>query len=296
MNQAVYGQPPSKLAAMRGVQLSPLILGSAAIETLPEASLDRLTVLAPPGVAERRFVLAAGLRALKAGGELTAMAPKAAGGGRLKAELAAFGIEAHESFKAHHRICVAARPQALRGIDDALIAGGPQQLSDGLWTQPGVFSWDRRDPGSALLLEALPPLAGQGADLGCGLGVLALDVLASPKVERLAMVDLDRRAVDAARRNVADPRAQIAWADVRTAPLADLDFVVCNPPFHAAGKADLNLGLAFIDKAAAALRKGGSLWVVANRQLPYEAALAERFAAVTLKAQTGLYKVYEARR
>ena len=69
-----------------------------------------------------------------------------------------------------------------------------------------------------------------------------------------------------------------------------------NPPFHDAGKKDDALGAAFIDKASAALRKGGVCWLVANRQLPYEAVLAPRFASVTLKAQTGLYKVYEARR
>jgi 16S rRNA (guanine1207-N2)-methyltransferase len=296
MSEAVYGAPPLKLAGAQGLQLSPLVPGSAALEALEPQSLDAVTVLAPAGVIERRYVLAAALQALKVGGDLTAMAPKAAGGTRLKAELQAFGVEAHETFKAHHRICVALRPAMISGIDEALAAGGPQQLPDGLWTQPGVFSWDRLDPGSALLLATLPPLAGKGADLGCGIGVLAQAVLKRPKVERLTMIDLDRRAVEAARRNVTDARAEIAWGDVRTSALADLDFVVCNPPFHVAGKADLGLGAAFIDAASAGLRRGGSLWLVANRQLPYEAVLTPRFSSVTLKAQTGLYKVYEARR
>jgi 16S rRNA (guanine1207-N2)-methyltransferase len=296
MTEATYGFPPLKLAASAGVQLSPLAPGATAIETLAEASLSQLTVLAPPGVAERRYVLAAGLRALKADGVLTAMAPKIAGGSRLKAELEDFGCAVHESFKAHHRICTVERPAALTGIDDALAKGGPQQLANGLWTQPGVFSWDRLDPGSALLLQSLPPLAGKGADLGCGIGVLALAVLAAPKVERLTLVDLDRRAIEAARRNVTDPRAEIVWADVRTHPLADLDFVVMNPPFHEAGRADAGLGAAFVEKAAAALRRGGVCWLVANRQLPYENVLGARFSSVTIKGQTGLYKVYEARK
>jgi 16S rRNA (guanine1207-N2)-methyltransferase len=226
---------------------------------------------------------------------LSALALKTAGGGRIKSELEAFGCTVQESAKAHHRICAVSRPEVLTGIGEALAAGGPQQAG-GLWTQPGVFSWDRIDTGTALLLAALPPLKGAGADLGCGIGVLALDVLANPAVTRLVMIDIDRRAIEAARRNIDDPRAETLWTDVRTASLEGLDFVVMNPPFHAAGQKDDALGAAFIDKASASLRKGGACWLVANRQLPYEAVLTPRFASVTLKAQTGLYKVYEARR
>lgn len=296
MSNGLYGFPPLKLAPASGAQLSPLSPGALAFEALEPGALHRLTVLAPPGALERRYVLAQALRVLKPGAELTVLAPKSAGGSRLKGELEAFGCAVEETFKAHHRICETLRPEAPTGIEDSLAAAGPQQTADGLWTQPGVFSWDRLDPGSALLASNLPPLSGKGADLGSGLGILAKVVLASPKVERLAMIDLDRRAVEAAQRNVIDPRAQIIWADARATALADLDFVVMNPPFHDAGKADASLGAAFIEKAAAALRKGGVCWMVANRQLPYEAVLTRHFSSVAMKAQTGLYKVYEARR
>ena len=166
MKAAVYGQPPLRLAAGEGTQTSPLIPGSQALEACAPASLDQLTILAPPGVLERRYALAAGLTALKPGGLLTALALKTAGGGRIRAELEAFGCTVQENAKAHHRICTVARPIRLDGIEGALTAGGPQQAA-GLWTQPGVFSWDRIDSGTALLLAALPPLKGQGADLGC---------------------------------------------------------------------------------------------------------------------------------
>jgi 16S rRNA (guanine1207-N2)-methyltransferase len=69
-----------------------------------------------------------------------------------------------------------------------------------------------------------------------------------------------------------------------------------NPPFHDGGREDQSLGVTFIQKAAAALRKGGVCWLVANRHLPYEAELEPLFATVTLKGQTGGYKVYEARK
>jgi len=129
--------------------------------------------------------------------------------------------------------------------------------------------------------------------------MLALKALASQAVEGLMLVDIDRRAVEAARRNVPDSRAAFAWADVRrTEALPDesLDFVVTNPPFHHGGAEDRDLGAAFIAAAAKALKRGGRLWLVANRHLPYEAPLAEAFAAVKLLGEGGGFKVHEARR
>jgi 16S rRNA (guanine1207-N2)-methyltransferase len=298
---AVYGFPPFDVVDAPGdaMQVSPLVVGAADLAELAEGSLDEVMVLAPPGVAERRYVLAHALRALKVDGRLTALAPKDRGGLRMNKELVAFGCTVGESAKRHQRICVALKPATAVGLDAAIAEGAPRRLDgDGLWTQPGVFSWDRLDPGSALLLKSLPPLSGVGVDLGCGIGVLAHAILASPKVTKLTLVDLDRRAVEAARRNVADPRVEVVQADARRgADLASgLDFVITNPPFHETGNEDKSLGQAFITSAAAMLRKGGVLWIVANRHLPYEAVLNEHFRTVRPAADAGGFKVYEARK
>jgi 16S rRNA (guanine1207-N2)-methyltransferase len=207
-----------------------------------------------------------------------------------------------EEGRRHQRICRTQRREAPAGLDAAIAAGALQwSQALGLWTQAGVFSWDRPDPGTQALLATLPGLKGRGADLGCGLGVLARGVLAASgaAVTRLELVDIDRRAVDAARRNVADPRTRFHWADVRAGlpDLAALDFVVMNPPFHDGGAEDRPLGQAFIRLAHRMLRPGGALWLVANRGLPYEGVLAELFGArVTPRDQGGGYKVLEARR
>jgi 16S rRNA (guanine1207-N2)-methyltransferase len=298
---AVYGFPSFDIVDVPGgaVQVSPLVANSSDLADFAEGSLDEIVIQAPAGVAERRYVLAQALRALKVEGRLTALAPKDRGGLRMNKELTAFGCTIGESAKRHQRICVTLKPATLSGVDAAIADGAPRRLDgDGLWTQPGVFSWDRLDPGSALLLKSLPPLSGVGVDLGAGIGILAHAVLTSPKVTKLTLIDLDRRAVEAAKRNVNDPRVEVVWADARGgADLATgLDFVVTNPPFHEAGAEDKGLGQAFIKSAAAMLRKGGVLWIVANRYLPYEAVLNESFKNVRPVADATGFKVYEARK
>ncbi|MBB3996504.1 class I SAM-dependent methyltransferase [Aureimonas pseudogalii] len=297
---ALYGSPPADLAdAPPGAaQVSPLRPGSADIAALADDSIGQFTVAAPPGSIERRFVLAHALRALASDGRLVALALKDKGGSRLRGELEELGCEVAESYKARHRICVARKPAGGEAaISAAIEAGSPRFVEIlGLHSQPGIFSWDRIDPGSALLLAHLPALAGQGADLGAGLGILARHLLQGSKVEAVTLVELDRRAMEAARLNVTDPRARFLWADARETGLTELDFVVSNPPFHAEGIEDRGLGQAFIAAAARMLRRSGTLVLVANRHMPYEAALRTAFRSVETIADTAGYKIFEARK
>ncbi|MDT5096183.1 MAG: rRNA (guanine1207-N2)-methyltransferase [Mycobacterium sp.] len=295
----IYGKPPADVVETPrdAIQFSPLMPGASELVSQADGSLASMTILAPPGTLERRYTLALALRAVAPGSTVVALAPKDQGGTRLRKELQAFGCMTEETARRHHRIVTCKRPDRLTAIDEALAAGGPQLLPDfGLWSQPGVFSWDRIDPGSALLLQHLPALSGRGADFGCGVGVLARAVLASPKVAQLTLVDIDRRAVQAAQRNLDDARLSFRWIDVRdpNPDLAALDFVVMNAPFHDAGTEDRGLALNFVKRAAEALRPGGVCWLTANRHLPYEGAMKPLFKRVDLTIETGGYKIYEA--
>ncbi len=297
----MYGSPAEglQLDVAEAMQLSPLVPGADALEGLTAESLTDLVMVAPPGTTERRYALALALQALAPEAPFTVLAPKDKGGSRLAHELDAFGCAFEESGKRHHRICTGRRPVRPEGLGAAIAAGAPRRVGAlGLWSQPGLFSWDRLDPGSALLIETLPPLAGKGGDFGCGIGVLAHAVLRSPKVKALTLIDIDSRAVEAARRNVDDPRAEIRWADLRagTAGLANLDFVVMNPPFHQGGIEDQGLGRGFVATAAKALRRGGVLWLTANRHLPYESVLKPLFARVETRAEGRGFKVLAAHR
>lgn len=297
----LYGAPaPGLVEVPRGaVQVSPIIPGAQDLAAMADASADQAVILAPGGVLERDYVLAQALRVLEPGARLIAFAPKDKGGARLKKTLEGFGCVVVEDARKHHRFCSTKRPAEPVRLAEAIAAGGPR-LVPGLnaWSQPGVFSWDRLDPGSARLIDALPALSGHGADLGCGVGLLAQAVLASSAVTSLACLDIDRRAVACAAHNLDDARATVRWADVRQwdDSLVGLDFVVMNPPFHDGGTEDRELGVAFVRTAARMLRRGGVCWLVANRHLPYEAALASAFETAAVRDDSGGYKVIEARR
>jgi 16S rRNA (guanine1207-N2)-methyltransferase len=169
----------------------------------------------------------------------------------------------------------------------------------GFVTRPGVFSADGIDPASALLIQHLPEkLSGKIADLGTGWGYLSASVLADhPAIKEMHLVEAEHSALDCARENVTDARASFHWADATrwTAP-ARLDAVIMNPPFHVGRAAEPDLGRAFIATAAASLAPNGQLWLVANRQLPYEAALAALFTQVDEIGGDKRFKILHATR
>ncbi|MBU1211348.1 MAG: methyltransferase [Alphaproteobacteria bacterium] len=311
---AVYGTMPQDLVDVPddSVQCSPRRPGAQILSKMAVEGCVGFVMHAPASTLERRHELALALKALMPGAPLTAVAANTKGGNRLVAELTALGCEAVSSPKRHHQVVRALRPESTPAFEEVIASaiedGGPRLLPElEMWSQPGLFSWDRIDPGSKLLIDHLPKLAGCGADLGCGIGILARAVLATGShdikpgvnaggIGHLSLVDIDHRALLMARRNVPGANVSTVWTDVRSAKglPTRLDFVVANPPFHDGGDEDKALGQAFIERAAGMLRAGGVLWLIANRHLPYEATLNAVFADVVQIDQAFGYKIYKA--
>ncbi|WP_299025539.1 class I SAM-dependent methyltransferase [uncultured Sulfitobacter sp.] len=177
-------------------------------------------------------------------------------------------------------------------------AAGPARTEGGFWTAPGVFSADGIDLASALLADALPAKLGkQICDLGAGWGYLSAHALTREGVEAVHLVEANYMALECARRNVADPRAQFHWADATEwAPAHKFDTIVMNPPFHVGRASEPQIGQAFVASAARLLAPQGHLWMVANRHLPYEAELKTRFAQVEEVGGDARFKLFHALR
>ena len=138
-------------------------------------------------------------------------------------------------------------------------------------TDAGVFSRDGLDKGTALLLNALPPLSGRVLDLGCGWGAVGVALGAKNPGLDIVMTDINARAVDLARRNLAanGVRAAVVQGDGFAAVEGKFDAIVTNPPIRA-GKAVI-YGL--FDTARDFLNPGGSLYIVIRKQQGAPSAL-----------------------
>lgn len=258
---------------------------------------------------EARAQFARAVQHAMPGGVVLACVPNAEGAKSAQADLAMLAGGTGSVSK--HKCRSFWTPPLVDGqVDNALLQqwlalDAPRRNAAGYLSRPGLFAWDRIDPASALLAAHLPAdLHGRVADLGAGYGYLAVEILQRcAGVTALDLYEAEQRALEPARVNLAEALArlgrevatEVRWHDVTTGLPQRYDAIVSNPPFHQ-GRADQpELGRAFIAAAANALSAQGQLWLVANRHLPYEATLAERFSEVRMVVAQGGFKVITAR-
>ncbi len=172
----------------------------------------------------------------------------------------------------------------------------PIKIEDGFETQAGVFSSDGVDPASKLLTQLLPrDLKGIGADLGGGWGYLSAKVLKKNNIRELHFIEADFTAINLAKNNLNDKRVKFYWCDALKWNAPELlDFIIMNPPFHHLGRAIPRLGVDFIKVASRNLKKSGTLWIVANRHLPYEDAIHRHFSSFSELPGSKKFKVIRA--
>jgi 16S rRNA (guanine1207-N2)-methyltransferase len=271
---------------------------------------DLVLVHIPKQADEARFWLARALSLLSANGILLAAAGNDAGGARIKGWMEELGFDVQSLSKNKARAVWGRRPDTpnVKLADAWISQGSPRdfEIMDGFSfeTQPGVFSWDRLDAGSRLLIENFPvTFSGTGADFGAGIGVLSHAVLSrGGGVSELHLVEADSRALGFAQKNLSalagKTKIQGHWHDL-SKPLDSVpvfDFIVMNPPFHQGSAHNIGIGRVFIENAAHHLKKGGMLYMVANTHLPYEEVLAHYFVSHQIRIQKDGFKVIEAKK
>ena len=132
-------------------------------------------------------------------------------------------------------------------------------------TDAGVFSKGELDPGTRLLLDALPELSGDVLDVGCGWGAIGIAVAKAYRACRVTMVDVNRRALSLCRENA--QRNQVSVVCLESDGLSAVagqafDAVITNPPIRAGKQVIYKM---FAD-AAGQLKPGGALYLVIRKQ------------------------------
>ena len=133
-------------------------------------------------------------------------------------------------------------------------------------TDAGVFSRGELDEGTRILLEALPEtLQGDVLDLGCGWGPVGICIRKCNPDTRVVMADVNERALVLSRENAVRNGVEVTCVEsdgMEALQGLRFDAVVTNPPIRA-GKQVI---YRFFAEAAAALREGGSLYLVIRKQ------------------------------
>lgn len=149
-----------------------------------------------------------------------------------------------------------------------------------------VFARDKPDIGARFFLQHLPTItAGQQViDLGCGNGMLSLQILAQQADCQLLLTDESYMAVASARLSVAEnfpaalSRCRFVVDDCLSQQADNsADWVLCNPPFHQQAAVTTHIASQMFYDAKRVLKPGGKIRIVANRHLPYRQQLAKCF-------------------
>ncbi len=170
-----------------------------------------------------------------------------------------------------------------------------------LITDAGIFSKNRLDPGTKLLIESLPlnPDLKKVFDLGCGYGPIGLTIAKLLPESTIYMSDINERAVELGIKNaqlngitnvVIKPGSGFeAFAGQK------FDLIVTNPPIRA-GKQVVHV---LVDQAFEALNPGGWFTLVIKTKhgaKSMEAKLNSVFNNVSELEKGGGYRVFGSRK
>ena len=170
----------------------------------------------------------------------------------------------------------------------------------------GVFSREKLDIGTRLLLENLPVENESGEqyktiiDLGCGNGVVGLLAAIKNPAAKLIFTDQSYMAVDSAISNFV-----AVFEETRDAEFLQTDclqgveansvsLILCNPPFHQDNAINDDVAWQMFTESKSALHEKGELWVIGNRHLGYHAKLKHLFGQCDVVASNKKFTLLKA--
>ncbi len=268
---------------------------------LPEHDFDQAIIFVPKSKEQLNYILHYVVERLGIGASVFLVGEKKAGVERASKQLVPFGQTTKLDSARHCQMWhlkVETLPKARVTADWAHVysVATPNGEID-ICALPGVFSQNRLDIGTAVLLPELTKMtSGKIADFGCGSGVISAFLAKLNPKNRIFAMDVDAFALASTRmtfekNHLAPEQLEIkAVTGIEDAPLF-LHAIVSNPPFHSGIQTDYNTSESLCKTSRRHLKSGGELWIVANRFLNYPTLIEQNFGQCVTKADQQGFKV-----
>lgn len=161
---------------------------------------------------------------------------------------------------------------------------------------PGVFSADKVDIATQLLLSKLPEFEATDKilDLACGNGVVASFIRKRNPNCELTLLDDSSLAISSAKLNVSKEGANFIWSDsLKSLKEEKYNYILCNPPFHFEYENTLEIALSLFKESVNHIEVGGKLIIVANTHLNYKTHLQHLFKETKQILKSDKYEIIE---
>ncbi len=165
---------------------------------------------------------------------------------------------------------------------------------------PGVFSSDHLDIGSRFLLQHIPKgRTGTILDLGCASGILGLAAKKYNPECNVVLTDESYLAVNSAKESFKRNNLEGTFKTMdvlKDYPTDSVDVILCNPPFHEANRVLTDIAVQMFKQARTVLKRGGTLFVVANKHLGYHKKLRSIYHNLTKVAENEKFIIFSVRK
>ena len=136
-----------------------------------------------------------------------------------------------------------------------------------LYSDLGVFSKERIDFGTNVLLNALDELEDVQSilDVGCGYGIIGICLAKKYMSKNILMIDVNSRCISLVNENIKNNNlhnASVLESNLYEKVDGTFDMIISNPPIRA-GKAVVNN---VVVEGYEHLNEGGSIWVVIQKK------------------------------
>jgi len=162
---------------------------------------------------------------------------------------------------------------------------------------PGVFSQQKLDVGTALLLSNLPKnMSGKVLDFGCGAGVISCFIGKTFTGTQLSLLDVSALALASAQKSLAlNGLSGHVFPSNSLSAVDDIyQHVVSNPPFHQGVKTHYQATEDFLAGINTKLTTQADITIVANSFLRYQPIMQEHIGNTRVITKAQGFTIYQA--